>query len=230
MSSEFDPVADSYADLVTRSVAFSGRDTDHFARRKADALIRLAARRVGEPTGLRALDVGCGIGMTDRYLAPHFGELHGIDTAPQAVELAAATNPSVHYRSYNGERLPYTDGDFDVAFAICVLHHVPPPQWDAFAGEMARVVRPGGIVAVFEHNPRNPLTRLAVSRCEFDEDAVLLGRRRAAQVLEAAGLDVIERRYIIFLPFGGQRVERMEGGLAWLPLGAQHYVAGRRPA
>jgi len=230
VSSEFDPIADSYANLVSRSVAFSGRDTDHFARRKADVLIRLAARRAGKPTNLRALDVGCGVGMTDRYLVPHLGELHGVDTASQAVERAAATNPTAHYRSYNGSHLPYADSDFDVVFAICVLHHVPPPQWDAFAREMARVVRPGGLVAIFEHNPRNPLTRLAVSRCEFDEDAVLLSRRRSAQVLEAAGLAVIERRYIIFSPFGGNKVERMEAGLAWLPIGAQHYVAGQRPA
>ena len=39
---------------------------------------------------------------------------------------------------------------------------------------MRRVVRPGGLLCIIEHNPFNPLTRLAVVRCEFDRDAVLL--------------------------------------------------------
>ena len=53
---------------------------------------------------------------------------------------------------------------------------------------MARVLRPGGIAAIFEHNPLNPLTRRVVSNCVFDEDAVLLRRRRARGLLRQAGL------------------------------------------
>ena len=52
----------------------------------------------------------------------------------------------------------------------------------AFVAELARVVRPGGLVVVFEHNPLNPLTRLVVSRVTFDDGVRLLrsGERRLA--------------------------------------------------
>ena len=53
---------------------------------------------------------------------------------------------------------------------------------------MRRVVRPGGLVCVIEHNPLNPLTRsLAVSRCEFDSDAVLLGASTTRKLMAAGG-------------------------------------------
>ena len=92
------------------------------------------------------------------------------------------------YEAYDGERLPYDDERFDVAFAICVLHHVRPAERPRFVGELRRVVRPGGLVALFEHNPLNPLTRLAVHRCAFDGDAVLLRAGEAQHVARASGL------------------------------------------
>ena len=75
-----------------------------------------------------------------------------MDTAEEAVARAAQANPAVRYHAYGGARLPYTDGRFDFAFAICVAHHVPPPQRASFVAELGRVVRPGGLVALFEHN------------------------------------------------------------------------------
>lgn len=141
------------------------------------------------------------------------------------LERAAVTNPGAEYRLYDGHRLPLDDGSVDVAFAICVVHHVPVPQWGAFAAEMARVLRPGGIAAVFEHNPLNPLTRRVVSNCVFDEDAVLLRGRRTVGLLRGAGLEPCEHRYIAFLPFGGRAAAGVERALGRVPLGAQYYAS-----
>ncbi len=75
---------------------------------------------------MRALDVGCGVGVTDAHLAGRFAELQGVDTSEEAIRRAAAANPGVLYRAYDGDRLPYEDETFDLAFAICVMHHVDP--------------------------------------------------------------------------------------------------------
>lgn len=229
MSADFDEYADSYREAVQGSIDFCGQDLDQFTRRKAAHLADLAERRLGATERLRVLDVGCGVGETDRFLADRFGELHGVDMAEEAVERAARRNPSVRYQAYGGGRLPFDDGGFDLAFAICVVHHVPPPERAGFAAELARVVRPGGLVAIFEHNPLNPLTRVAVSRCEFDEDAVLLTRRSADRLLGAAGLRRAEHRYIIFLPFQRRRTAAFERAIARVPAGAQYYVAASAP-
>jgi SAM-dependent methyltransferase len=225
---DFDAYADSYRETVQRSIDFCGQDHGHFTRRKAQLLLDLAGRRIGDPGSVSALDVGCGIGVTDVHLVGRFGELHGVDTAEAAMRHAAAHNPSVRYQAYDGGRLPFADRTFDLAFAICVVHHVPPRDRPRFASELRRVVRPGGLAVVFEHNPLNPLTRLAVSRCEFDEDAVLLTRTSTSRLLAGAGLHPLERRYIIFFPFERPRSRAVERRLSWLPGGAQYYVAAER--
>jgi SAM-dependent methyltransferase len=141
------------------------------------------------------------------------------------IEAARTANPKVDYRVADGTQLPFEDGSFDLAFAVCVLHHVPPPDRPVFVAELARVTRPGGLAVVLEHNPLNPLTRLAVSRCEFDDDAILLGRRETRGRLRAVGLEPVEQRYIIFFPWRSAVLGRAERALAPVPLGAQYYVA-----
>jgi SAM-dependent methyltransferase len=146
------------------------------------------------------------------------------------LERARARNPWGEYRDFGDrEPIPFADETFDVTFAVCVLHHVPRAQRVALVREMRRVCRPGGLVALFEHNPLNPLTRRAVSGCEFDRDAELLSRRRALGLLRAGGLPRPEGRYIVFFPWESGLLRAIEGRLGWLPLGAQYAVFARRP-
>jgi SAM-dependent methyltransferase len=162
-------------------------------------------------------------------LAGKLGALAGVDVASDLVEAAAEANPWADYRGYEErEPIPHADSSFDLSFAICVLHHVPPGRWGAFVAEMARVTRPGGLVAIFEHNPLNPLTRLTVARCEFDEDAVLLTRRRTRRLMAEEALEIVESPYIIPVPGEGGAARTLDRALARTPLGAQYYVAGTR--
>ncbi len=134
----------------------------------------------------------------------------------------------MRYCGADGTALPFATGGFDLAFAVCVLHHVPRPRRGAFVAELRRVVRPGGLVVIFEHNPLNPVTRLAVSRCEFDEDVELISRRGIVRLLGSVGLEPIEVRDIIFTTSSRPWARRLDRALAPVPFGAQHYVAATR--
>ena len=116
----------------------------------------------------------------DEHLAGAVGRLVGLDVSAEMTSRAAERNPGVEYVVSDAAMFPFADSTFDVAFASCVLHHVPRGERAALVAELARVVRPGGLVSVLEHNPINPATRLVVARCEFDEDAVLLRMRETA--------------------------------------------------
>ena len=129
------------------------------------------------------------------------------------VERASQRNPDVEYVAYDGVTFPFDTGSFDVVFASCVFHHVVPHERARLAGEMARVTRDGGIVTILEHNPFNPATRLVVSRCEFDKDAILLARRESERLLSDAGLAPAETRLHPLLPVP-ERLERRLGALA----------------
>jgi SAM-dependent methyltransferase len=106
------------------------------------------------------------------------------------------------------------------------MHHVPPQERLALLCEIRRVVRPGGLVCIIEHNPFNPLTRVAVMRCEFDRDAVLLRAIQSRRLMIATGLRHIDTRYFLLLPWATPLTRRIEAGIQHLPLGAQYVTYG----
>ena len=226
--SDFDEHAPSYEQDIADAIAFSGADPGFFLELKADVLVDLLHRRWGDPTMARVLDVGCGPGGMDAYLVDRVATLAGVDTSEQMVELAAAANPGAEYAVTEPLRLPYADASFDASFASCVLHHVEPGDRAAVVGEMARVVAPGGLVVVMEHNPLHPLTRFVVSRCALDEGVELFGPGATRGLLAGAGAAPAESRYIAFFPWRARFLRRVEGRLGRLPLGAQYAVTGRR--
>jgi SAM-dependent methyltransferase len=224
----FDSFRDSYEQELRSATAFSGQTPDVFLEAKADHLVDLADRLLGGASEAAVLDVGCGPGLMDRHLVGRVRELQGVDVAPAMVEAAAAGVPEATFTPYGGGRLPFPDGRFDVSFASCVVHHVPLAERDAFAGELARVTRPGGLTVLFEHNPANPLTRLVVHRCTFDdEDVILLPPRESVDLLARAAGPIAERRFILFFPWRVRPLVAAERRLARLPFGAQYYVAAR---
>ena len=225
---EFDTYHTSYSDAVNKSIAFSGLDVDFFTRAKAVRLVDWLRENIGNPKELSVLDVGCGVGNYHPLLVGDIGKLAGVDPSAECIEVATSRNLGVTYKSFDGRRIPFGDNTFDAAFAICVMHHVPPPQWNEFSTELARVVRPGGAVLIYEHNPYNPLTQRVVSNCPFDKNAVLLKKRQIESFMLDAGLSQVCGRYILAIPSISGMLRRVDDAFGVLPLGAQYYVAATK--
>ncbi len=112
-----------------------------------DALAEHAA--VG--AGSTVLDVGTGTGFVAAGLAPKAAAVIGVDNSPAMLAVAADNLTAlgldnVELRRGELEALGLPAGSADAAVANMVLHHAPDPA--AMLTEMARVVRPGGMVAV----------------------------------------------------------------------------------
>jgi SAM-dependent methyltransferase len=229
-TSIYDRHRDAYAADLDSAVRFSGKGHEFFTRRKADELVALVDRHVGSPRRLSALDVGSGIGLTDAFLRGRFASLTGVDIAQGVLERAAERNPWAAYEAYDGRRLPFEDGAFDVAFTVCVVQVLAPERRAAFVAELRRVTSPEGVVVVFEHNPYNPLTRLAVRRFALGADARMLPATRVEGLLRDAGCTVLESSYILLLPSEADGARGLERRLRRLPLGAQYAVAARPSA
>lgn len=226
----FDEIQARYNATVNKAVGFTGLDVDFFTKVKARYLLWQSKQDLGETARLKALDVGCGIGNFHPLLMPHIGRLDGVDVSAASLERAAQLNPDVQYRPYDGDVLPYDTASFDLVFAVCVVHHVPPDNWNGFFHQLFRVLRPGGLAVIFEHNPRNPLTMRTVNNCPFDEDAVLLKGRELKGLFLGAGFEEVRTRFILSVPPAGQFLFHMDRAFAKLPFGAQYYVVGRKPA
>jgi SAM-dependent methyltransferase len=120
---------------------------DRFMGRYVPPLAVALADAAGVEAGLRVLDVGCGPGGLTRELASRVGADHvaAIDPAEQFADACRARNPGADVRVGVAEELPWGDGEFDAALSSLVVAFMRDA--DAGAREMARVTRPGGVVA-----------------------------------------------------------------------------------
>jgi ubiquinone/menaquinone biosynthesis C-methylase UbiE len=223
--SEFDRYDRTYGAVVQSSIDFSGLPHDFFLQAKADLMREKIAAHFGgrKPDGL---DVGCGIGSFHPFARDLFSRYCGVDISAKCIAQAQEKRRDVEYAAYNGVSLPYDDASFDFVSTVCALHHVPPREWLSFMRELRRVTRKGGLVSVIEHNPLNPLTRLAVSRCEFDRDAVLLRAGTVEKLMAETGISRMESDYFLFLPFRSNLSHTIERTIRKLPIGAQYMSLG----
>lgn len=226
MAELFDSYDKSYGAIVQSSIDFSGLPHSFFTAAKADILRDIIATRLDGRQKPAALDVGCGVGAFHPFMRDVFRRLCGTDVSAASIAQARRSNPSVDYEAYDGKILPYADATFDLVTAICVMHHVPLEKRLDFLREIRRVVRPGGLVCIIEHNPFNPLTRLAVARCEFDRDAVLLRAGQTQRLMTEGGLRDIDTRFFLLLPWATPLMRRLEHGFRRVPLGAQYVTSG----
>ena len=95
-----------------------------------------------------------------------------------------------------------------------------------FTRELRRVVKPGGVALIFEHNPYNFLTRRVVSSCIFDKDAILLKPRETRELLKEAGFTKVAIRYILTIPPANLPLQIADRLFGRFPLGAQYYALG----
>jgi SAM-dependent methyltransferase len=126
-----------------------------FARRRE---FLLAHARSGD----RALDLGCGVGDFTAVLWQAGAEAVGADASPLAIELARARHPGREFRVVPADdALPFASGAFDLVWLGGVIGHVL--DTDAFLAEVARVLRPGGRLALStEYHGRVKLLAVAL--------------------------------------------------------------------
>src|SRR5215469_3923766 len=182
----FDVPADSYA-------RFMGRFSEPLATKFADV--------ADVQNGQRALDVGCGPGALTAELVRRLGAsaVHAIDPSASFVAATSARCPGVDVQSGSAERIPSAPGVFDATLAQLVVHFMADPV--AGLAEMARVTRPGGVVAacVWDHaGGTGPLAAFWRAVHDLDpaahDEARLPGARAGhlAQLCQQAGLGRIE--------------------------------------
>jgi len=220
---EFDSYKDDYSDDINKSLAFAGQEHDFYIRLKAEHLLAFVEKTYPNQT-IKALDIGCGHGLMHKFLDVPSLNLHGCDPASTVIKEAQDKNKHVTYTSNDGETLPYDADSFDIVFMTGVMHHVPPKQWEGFLEEARRVIKPGGHIVIYEHNPRNPATYYIVKTCPIDENAVMLTCSKMKSLLRKMRYSNISREFIIFFPLDNKLARSTERALTWLPLGAQ-YVA-----
>lgn len=126
----------------TRKAATYDRLTGRATTRLLEPLLDAA----GVQSGTRLLDVACGPGRCAAAAAARGGVPLGVDAAVGMVAVARAHYPGIAFEQGDAERLRFADASFDAVVAGFVVNHLPRPE--RALAEFARVLRPGGRVAV----------------------------------------------------------------------------------
>jgi SAM-dependent methyltransferase len=228
LSPEFDRYAPSYSALLDDPIRNRfARDPLHFHRRKW-LLIRTLLKRFGVAAEMqRWLDVGCGQGQLLELAGGNFKQATGCD--PSAVMLPSHATFTVLEQPSPAD-LPFDDCSFDFVTAVCVYHHVHGGARPRLTNEIKRVLAPGGLCCIIEHNPWNPVTQAIVRRCAVDMDAELLSARTTLKLLEASGFECLATDYFLYSPERlFNRLRWIEGKLHKVPFGGQYISLARAP-
>jgi ubiquinone/menaquinone biosynthesis C-methylase UbiE len=137
------------------------------------------------PDGGRFLDLGAGTGATGAWLAER-GSSVAADFEPVALGLHRELHPQVEVVACDARRLPFADAAFDAVLCVTVLCHRSIESPVSAVGEMARVVRPGGVVCLWEPGVR----RLRRAHDRVTHTGRRFSRRDLADLLPANGLTV----------------------------------------
>jgi SAM-dependent methyltransferase len=216
---DFDQYAGQYESLVAAQTNFFDGDSHYFARYKIERVKQL----VGGVDA--ALDFGCGIGRSMPHLRAAFpaADIVGCDPSADSLAIARRENPACRF--FSMAELG-SEARFDLVLASCVFHHITLPERPEALRFCYSRLKPGGRFVMFEHNPKNPVTRRLVSTCPFDADAVLLPMRETVDRMRAAQFKIVQTGYCLFFPAPLSALRSFEKYLGWLPLGGQYFVCG----
>ena len=174
---------------------------DSFMGRYSAPLAPLFCDFAGVRDERRVLDVGCGPGALVAELVRRLGSsaVTAVDPSEPFVEATRRRHPGVDVLRAAAEDLPFPDDDVDAALAQLVVHFMEDPV--AGLEQMARVTRPGGVVAacVWDHGGgMGPLSPFWDGVRKLDpgvrDESQLAGAREGhlGELMRQAGIDEIE--------------------------------------
>jgi len=223
---DFDDFAKDYRTIHSENVKISGADSLYFAEHKI-----LELKNFEQNIPQQILDIGCGDGATEIFIAHNFSnwQTAAIDISDKSLQEAKKRNLlNASFTSYNGKKIPFNENSFDIVFVAAVLHHIDFALHAAFVKEIYRVLKKGGRVYIFEHNPLNPATKYLVKTCVFDKDARLLNYQYTHHLLKSGGFTLLQKKFILFFPRKGvlSFFLKLENRMSRFPLGAQYFFRG----
>jgi SAM-dependent methyltransferase len=162
-------------------------------RLMASRALPLIYERLWRPLGGRLLDVACGSGGFTRIFARHAAVAIGVDASRTMLAEAVREGGGARYVRASASALPFRDASFDAVCCFAALYLIEEP-YEAIA-EIARVLAPGGRVALLSSVARGPVPAAVTDALVRPLTGVrIFGRDDLTRALVAEGLVDVRRR------------------------------------
>ncbi|MCC7369828.1 MAG: methyltransferase domain-containing protein [Chloroflexi bacterium] len=217
----YDHVAHDYDQVFKPHVA------EHYLKKRTSVVQQLL------PFGGSVLDVGCGTGALAGWIQRAGYDVVGVDASTGMLVEALENGVGGVFAAYSSA-LPFEDGVFDLSLSVATMHHLETPERVADTiAEMGRVVRSGGYVLIWDHNPLNPYWPILMKRVPQDHgDERLVSVWELLEAVRRSGLKPVSaaRTGLVpdFMPGAlmpvWRHVERMVEANPVLSLFAAHNV------
>ena len=224
---EFDKFARDYEALFKPWLKIAGGSREFFARARLTWLAGLLRNQQIAPR--RVMDFGCGTGISLPLLADILGaeQVIGLDTSEES--LAVARSAVGHHSVELATPAKYLpQAELDLVFCNGVFHHITVAERPAAVDYIYHCLRPGGIFAMWENNPWNPVQSFAMKRSKIDENAIPLPPPESRQLITSMQFGVIRMDYLFFFPGSFRWLHPLEKLLIKVPLGAQYQILARK--
>jgi len=226
-NTEFDLYADDYDAALAQGLSVSGEDKNYFARGRIAWLASCLRQRQTTPETV--MDFGCGTGSAVPFLFELLNakSVIGVDVSTKSLKRATELHGNARARF-----LPLDDyqpnEEIDVVFCNGTFHHILPGERRAAVNYIYSSLRPGGLFALWENNPWNPGTRYVMSRCPFDQSAIMLTPGETRNLVRAEGFEVLGTHFLFIFPRVLRYLRAIEPFAARLPFGTQYQVLCRK--
>ena len=181
-------------------------EIDHFVEtayqfnRLRKPILRSAIQALQFPSGSRGLDAGCGVGLQALLLAEAVGpagHITGLDLSPELLAYAkdmvkkAGLSERISFREGDVNELPFNDDTFDWVWSVDCVGYAPIEPLSLIK-ELARVVKPGGIVAILAWSfekllPGYPVLEARLNATSAGIAPFLKGKKPELHFLRALG-------------------------------------------
>ena len=166
------------------------------------------------PPSQRILDFGCGIGLQSFLLAKAGYQVIGLETVEdksldgflkgkaeshiksreesmENVWQVINKKTKINFKFYDGKKIPYQDGHFDIVFAYAVLEHIPPIEVPNIINEIHRVLRTNGLFYIFQLPQRTSYTEFIARKLGMESHEFLWDLKTVNSLLDKNGLRTI---------------------------------------
>jgi SAM-dependent methyltransferase len=227
LSAEFDLLADEYHNQHKENIAITGEEPEYFSEFKIADFAKYFNNK-DEPKTI--LDFGSGIGNSIQFFRKYFpnSKLYCADISSRSIEISQERFPGDEVYLQIGDQIPMPDKSFDAIFTACVFHHIPHDDHSKWLSELKRILRPDGVIAIYEHNPLNPLTMHAVNTCPIDVNAKLIRAGVMRLNMLRNGWRDINIEYKLFFPASLKLLRPIEKYLRKFFLGAQWRLIAKK--